>query len=324
MSKKSLMKIALVCVALALISVILYSGLQLLESTVFYREQNEWTGESKTIERDGVKYFPRQDITVVMVLGINRRGPVAPTPVNEGGAADMITLIIFDEKDQTYSLLSVNRDSMINIPVLDEKGNICGTYFGQAAFAHTYGTGMDDSSENTRKAVSNFLHGITIDHYVTLNMDVIAILNDAVGGVTVNVTDDFSAVDDTLKKGEQKLTGEQAVSFVQSRFHVGDELNTSRIRRQQEYMENFMPLLDEKMEKDSTFVLKTFEELSKYIVTDCSANVLSSLAERYGDYTQKENVTPAGENVVGEYMEFYVDEEKLDELVVRLFYAPKA
>lgn len=323
MSKNSMMKVLLICIVLVLISVILYSGLQLLESTVLYQEQNDWEGGSKTIERDGVKYFPRQDITVVMILGINRRGPVEPTPLHEGGAADMITLVIFDEQDETYSILSVNRDSMIDIPMLDEKGNIEGTYFGQAAFAHTYGTGMSDSSENTRKAISNFLHNITIDHYVTLNMDAISILNDAVGGVTVNVTDDFSAVDPTLKKGEQKLTGEQAVSFVQSRFHVGDELNTSRIRRQQEYMENFMPLLDEKMEKDSTFVLKTFEKLSQYIITDCSANVLSSMAERYGDYTQKENVTPEGENVVGEYMEFYVDEEKLDQLVVRLFYAPK-
>lgn len=323
MSKNSMMKVLLICIVLVLISVILYSGLQLLESTVLYQEQNDWEGGSKTIERDGVKYFPRQDITVVMILGINRRGPVEPTPLHEGGAADMITLVIFDEQDETYSILSVNRDSMIDIPMLDEKGNIEGTYFGQAAFAHTYGTGMADSSENTRKAISNFLHNITIDHYVTLNMDAISILNDAVGGVTVNVTDDFSAVDPSLKKGEQKLTGEQAVSFVQSRFHVGDELNTSRIRRQQEYMENFMPLLDEKMEKDSTFVLKTFEKLSQYIITDCSANVLSSMAERYGDYTQKENVTPEGENVVGEYMEFYVDEEKLDQLVVRLFYAPK-
>ena len=35
-------------------------------------------------------------------------------------------------------------------------------------------------------------------------------------------------------------------------------------------------------------------------------------------------VTPEGENVIGdEYYEFYPDEEKLDELIVRLFYAPK-
>jgi hypothetical protein len=35
-------------------------------------------------------------------------------------------------------------------------------------------------------------------------------------------------------------------------------------------------------------------------------------------------VSPEGENVLGEkYYEFHVDEEKLDELIVRLFYAPK-
>jgi hypothetical protein len=37
-----------------------------------------------------------------------------------------------------------------------------------------------------------------------------------------------------------------------------------------------------------------------------------------------EVITPEGENVRGEeYMEFYLDEEKFEELTLRLFYAPK-
>jgi hypothetical protein len=35
-------------------------------------------------------------------------------------------------------------------------------------------------------------------------------------------------------------------------------------------------------------------------------------------------LSPEGENRKGEvYMEYYVDEEKLDALILRLFYAPK-
>lgn len=324
MRRKSLIKIAFVCIALLLVMIILYSGLQILESTVLYLEPERWVADSKTIERDGVKYFPRQDITVVMILGINRNGQVEPMPFNEGGAADMITLMIFDERDETYSLLSINRDSMIEIPVLTETGKIDGTYFGQAGYAHTYGTGMEDSCENTRMAISNFLYGIQIDHYVALSMDAIGILNDAVGGVTVTIEDDFTHIDPEMVKGKVKLTGKQAVTFVQSRMNVGDTLNLSRIRRQQEYMDAFVKLLDEQMTADSAFVVRTFEELSGYIVTDCSANVISGIADRYGHYTMKENVTPAGENKQGEYMEYYVDQQALDELVLRMFYAPKA
>ena len=41
-----------------------------------------------------------------------------------------------------------------------------------------------------------------IDYYFSMNMDAISILNDAVGGVTVEVTDDFSQVDATIGKGQ--------------------------------------------------------------------------------------------------------------------------
>jgi hypothetical protein len=48
------------------------------------------------------------------------------------------------------------------------------------------------------------------------------------------------------------------------------------------------------------------------------------MMDRYSDYEIVEIVSPEGENVLGEkYYEFYVDEVKLDELILRLFYAPK-
>jgi len=323
MRRKVMTKVLLVCTALLLVLVILYSGLRILESTVLYMEPERWVTDRKTIEWNGTKFFPRQDIMVIMLLGINRTGPVAPSAFNEGGAADMITLMIFDEKEESYSLLSINRDSMIDIPILLENGKIDGTYHGQAGYAHTYGTGMQDSCENMKRAISNFLHGIQIDYYVALNMDAISLLNDAVGGVVVTIEDDFTNIDPQMQKGVRKLNGEQAVKFVQSRMNVGDELNVSRIRRQQQYMGAFTNRLHERLKEDATFVVRMFEELSRNVVTDCSANAISGIVERYGDYSFVENVTPDGENKVGQYMEFYVDEQALDELVIRMFYAPK-
>jgi len=64
--------------------------------------------------------------------------------------------------------------------------------------------------------------------------------------------------------------------------------------------------------------------MEAYIVTDSSATVISSLMERCSDYTLKEIVIPEGENVLTEeYYEFYVNEETLEDLTLRLFYAPK-
>ena len=312
-------------VILLLMLVMLYSGLQILESTVLHKGSGETQVASKTIQRDGVAYFPRQDITVVMVLGIDREGPVADSGTyNNRGASDLDILLVFDELQQTCSVLHLNRDTMLTMPVLGVGGRQAGTWYGQLALAHTYGSGLEDSCENVRRTISDFLYGIRIDYYVAMNMDAIPILNDAVGGVTVNITDDFSRVDPTLTKGQVTLMGDQAETFVRTRKDVGDQLNLSRIERHKEYLDGFVEAFREKQEADSEFVLDAYDPVAPYLVTDCSATVIHALVERYGDYEITEVISPQGENVMGEeYFEFHVDEEKLDELILRLFYAPK-
>ncbi len=319
-------KIASFCVILILLLVILYSGLQILESTVFYGGYEQEDGfVSKTITRDGVDYFPRQDITVVMALGIDELGPVTSSgSYRNTGEADAVILLILDQKDETYTILCLNRDMMVEMPAIGISGKQAGNFYGQLALSHTYGEGLEDSCENTRKAVSDFLNGIVIDHYISLNMDAIAVVNDAVGGVTVNVVDDFSNVDSSIPMGSVTLSGNQALTFVRSRVDVGNQLNITRMTRHEEYMQGLMEAMTAKMESSETFVIDLYDKVSAYMVTDCSVNVVSGLMERCADYTLKEIVSPEGNNVLGEdYYEFYADEEKLDELVLRLFYMPK-
>ena len=324
--KNHLADIAFLGVVLILVLVLLYSGLRVLESTVLRQPQQEQTAAtSKTLVRENVSYFPRQDITVVLVMGIDQYGPVADSEAyNNRGAADMVMLLVFDEKNEVCNVLHLNRDTMLEMPVLGLGGREAGTYYGQLALSHTYGSGLEDSCENVRKTVSNFLYGITIDHYVAMNMDAISILNDAVGGVTVHVTEDFSQVDPTIGMGTVTLKGEQAIHFVRTRKDVGDQLNLSRIDRQQEYIDGFVDSFRAKQEQDGEFIAQAYEDVSPYLVTDCTVNAISGMIDRYGDYSIGEVVSPEGRNVMGEqYFEFYVEEEKLDALILRMFYAPK-
>ena len=322
--REMIQKAVYACVILILLFVIGYSGLQILESTVLYPEQQtEPTTVSKTVLWDGVAYYPRQDITVIMILGIDENGPVRDSgSYNNTGEADMVTLVICDETNEQIRLLNLNRDTMMEIPVLGIGGRPAGTITGQLALAHTYGNGLEDSCENTRTAVSNFLNGIQIDYYISVNMDAIPILNDAVGGVRVTVTDDFSAIDPEIPMGEHVLAGNQAMTFVRSRKDLGDQLNVSRMKRQEAFLKAFLPALNEK--NSDSFVMSVYEQVAPYLVTDCSANLISSMLRRYGGYTLTDMVSPAGENVRGEqYYEFYPDEEQLDALMIELFYAPK-
>ena len=319
-------KIVYFCIILLLVLVMIFSGLQILESTVFRTgQETDKPSTSKTIVRDGVEYFPRQDITVLMVLGIDQLGDVEDSgSYNNSGLADVISLLIFDETNKELRILQLNRDTMLNVRTLGIGGKYAGDIFGQLALSHSYGSGLEDSCENTRATVSQFLYGLYIDYYISMNMDAIRVMTDAVGGVKVNVQDDFSAVDPSIQMGEMTLNGDQAINFVRTRKDVADQMNLSRMQRHREFMNGLLDGLQNSFNKNSSFALNLYDSISSYVVSDCSGNVISSFANRYGNYPLVEIVSPEGENVKGDvYMEFYVDEAALDELILRLFYAPK-
>lgn len=313
-------------ILLVFVLVIIYSGLQIMESTVLSKTEVPVQQTSgKTIVRNGVEYFPRQDVTVMMVLGIDQFGPVESSNYyRNSGSADSIMLLVFDENARDCTVLYINRDTMLNMDVLGVRGEYAGTNYGQIALSHTYGTGLEDSCVNVKNTIEKFMHGLTIDYYMAMNMDAIPALNDSVGGVTVNVVDDFSKVNPSIKMGELTLQGDQVIDYVRTRKDVGDQKNVTRMQRQREYVDGFLEKLLEKEHDDVNFIINVYEEIAPYIVTDCSVTTLSSMLERYSEFSIKEVLSPEGENVIGEeYYEFYVDEEKLDELIVELFYRAK-
>lgn len=314
------------CILLVLLLVMIYSGLRIMESTVLFQgDQDAGYETSKTITRNGVDYFPRQDVTVMMVLGIDQYGVVESSNYyRNNGSADSIMLLIFDETNEECTVLYVNRDTMLDMDVLGVKGDYAGTAYGQVALAHTYGTGLEDSCINVKNTLMNFIHGMTIDYYVAMNMDAIPILNDAVGGVTVNVVDDFSMVNPSITMGELTLRGDQVIDFVRTRKDVGDQTNVTRMERQKAYVAGFLERLYAKEHEDINFLINMYEDVAPYLVSDCPVSTLSNMLDRYVDYEIKEVVTPEGENLIADgHYEFHVDEEKFDELIVRLFYAPK-
>ena len=325
MQVKHTKKFLLLVLMLAFLALLIFSCTKLLENTVLDSDMGEVGFESKTVTVDGVDYFPRQDITTVLVMGIDRYGPVSDSEAyNNSGAADFNVLIIIDESADAVDLLYLNRDTMVEMPVLGVGGRQAGTYYGQLALAHTYGSGLEDSCENCRQTISDMLGGIQIDYYVSMNMDTISILNDAVGGVTVEVTEDFSHVDPTITMGTLTLDGQQAVNYVRTRKDVGDQLNLSRIDRQKDYINSFSSAFLAAYEADKNMAQKLYEEISPYLVTDLSVNVLNGMIEHYGDFKVNRVMTPTGDNVMGEtYFEFYAHEDALRELSLELFYAPK-
>lgn len=268
----------------------------------------------------GSVYAPKKQIQTYLFMGIDVSGPAVSKPGNyNGGQADAQFVIVIDEEDETWKLLRLNRDSMVDVPVLGLKGEVVGHEYQQLALAHAYGDGAKMSCVNTVNTVSALLLDQPIDGYVALNMDGIAILNDAVGGVTVMVTSDFTAVDPTLKEGELiTLRGEQAMTFVRSRANVDDQTNLARMERQRQYLEAMKPQLLEMRDED---IIQIYDVLSDYLVTDLGSKNFLELAEKLQTYKEAGEFTIEGNNeVIDGHMAYFLDEDSLRQVVVELFY----
>lgn len=277
------------------------------------------------IERDGVWYAPKENQETVLMIGLDKTEPIeASESYNNNAQADFLLLAIFDETKETTTILHINRDTMAEIPVLGVNGQLAGTMTGQLALSHTYGSGLQDSCMNTVNAVSDFLYGIKINHYVAMTMGAVPYINDLVGGVPVTVLDDFSGIDDSLVEGETiTLKSEQALHYVRNRAELEDSTNLNRMKRQQQYLMAAAQKI-ENLDEDFTISPEQLAQIAKYILSDCSIDTLSRMSEQFGTYKLQELQDIQGEAVQGEeYIEYYVDEDALAEQVLELFYEEK-
>lgn len=284
--------------------------------------------ERPMISYNGGWYALREDLETLLLLGVDKYEEELSdkTVYRNQQQTDFMMLLVMDKKQNSYTAIHLNRDTMAKIPILSVNGAFVGYENAQLTLAHTYGSGGADSCRNSVKAVSEFLYGINIDHYIALTMDAVAVLNDAVGGVTVTLEDDFSFLDPEMTAGETvTLKGNEALAYVRARGEMEDSSNLARMKRQQTYLYALYEALQSRAEADGSFLLETILEISEHMTSDCTIQELNDLAEltKNSEFLGIEN-TP-GEAVKGEkFMEFHADDNALSELVIRLFYEPTA
>lgn len=222
---------------------------------------------------------PKKNLETILVMGLdkNERSEMLEGYVNKT-QSDFLLLLVIDQENRSINSLHINRDTMTEITRLGVFGGATGKYTAQIALAHAYGSGGSDSALNAVKAVSNFLGGVKIDHYMTFTMDSVALVNDMVGGVTVFIEDDFSEMDPSLVQGQEiTLKGEQALHFVRGRTNVADGTNLNRMARQRQYMMGLYEKIMAAAAQDEAFPEKLLKKLADAFDTDLSVYQLDSL-----------------------------------------------
>lgn len=308
--------IALVVLGVAILMIRDYRSREALEDEV----QMDDEAGFETITYKGERYRYNTDLKTILFMGVDNTEEVE---VNEyagrGGQSDVLMLFILDTSKKTIQTLQISRDSMVEVDVYDMDGEQIAKEEAQIAIQYAYGDGAKKSCLLTKEKVSELLYGIPIQSFVSLNIDGIAAVSDAIGGIEVTVPEDYTMIDPSFEKGATVLLkGELAEKYVRYRDTSVTGSNNDRMERQRQVVEAAAVQIPERLKEDKNLYNKLLSDAKPYMVTDLSTGEVDKLAT-YDSAPNIERVP--GEVVAGEkHDEFHVDDEKLYDLLVKLFY----
>jgi LCP family protein required for cell wall assembly len=256
-------------------------------------------------------------------MGIDVDGPVTKAADSvSGGQSDAMFLLVCDGSNNKMSIIAINRNTMTDIEVYDEEGNLRGTYNLQICLQHAYGDGMRLSCIRSVDAVSHLFYDIPISGYVSMNLDGIPILNDSVGGVTLEVMQDLknTSMGVNLHKGETvTLNGDEAYVYLRSRDTDVFASANDRLERQEQYLGAFCKKAKLTI-SDSDAATDIYDSLEDYLVTSVDFTKLVDELMQY-ELDDSDIYSIKGETVQGKtFEEFHVDDEALYEMILNIFY----
>lgn len=154
---------------------------------------------------------------------------------DDEATTDTIMLVHLDVGRRTATLVSIPRDTWVDIPPHG---------FMKINAAYAFG-----GPRATARAVQTLLGGPPIDAIVAAQPEGAAVIVNALGGLDVNVDEDMDYDDNYgdlhihLKKGEQHLDGSQVAEFVRFRHDAASDFG--RVARQQQVVKLLLAQVSE-------------------------------------------------------------------------------
>lgn len=177
--------------------------------------------------------------------------------------ADTMILARIDPGNKIVTLVSIHRDTLVTIDGRDMKIN--------AAYAL-------GGASKVIEVISEFA-GVPISHYAEVDIDGLAAITDAIGGVEVNVPYEINDEEYTghLDAGVQTLNGEQALIFTRSR-HAYDNLGDGDRYRAANQRSFLAALANKLLSSSPTTMVAAINALADYVTTDLTVEQIAGLA----------------------------------------------
>ena len=275
--------------------------------------------EAGVVKYNGKSYRYNADMVCVMLMGIDGDKPSGSSGFGNASQSDVNMLAALDLRNNKITLISISRDSMCVMDVLDENGENSGTTTAQLALAHSFGDGGAVSCELVQSAVSRLFYDLPISAYASIYMDGVLKLINQLGGVTITINEPVLG----YAQGQQvTLYGQSAESFLRYREHTVDG-NNGRMQRQRQVMLALMQTALNKVRENPASIVELYNSVSSYVTTDIGISEMTYLATQAGGMQFDGDIRNVeGESVLGDYdhAEYIVDKNALYELVLDVFY----
>lgn len=204
----------------------------------------------------------------LLVMGVDEVLDAPPgSPEVFSGRTDTMLLTRFNPENGTITVLSIPRDSRVEIP---------GYGIDKVNAANVYG-----GPHLAVKTVSRTLNYVPVDRYIRINTGAFRALVDLVDGVEVNVPKRMYYTDYTqglfidLQPGLQTLNGEQAEGFVRFRYdEMGD---IGRAQRQQVLIKALQKKLSQPVML--TRLPQLYKVLQEYVDTDLTFGEIMAIGQ---------------------------------------------
>ena len=281
--------------------------------------------EGLFITYNGKEYRYNDDIINFLCLGIDKDIPIEEKrETGSEGLADAVLLVSIDVNAGQISLLAIPRETIVPVRVQDTGGNFVKNENKQITLQYAYGQTAEDSCELMVDAVSNLLFKVPIQRYCSINFQAVPTLNDAIGGVDVEVLEDVWGDHCTLYAGTtEHLDGYEALDYIQWRYEWAPETSMGRLERQKQYMMNYFNQAKTVVKDDPTLPVRVFRELDGNMCTNITVDDLTYLVPELLDISlDTDNIAmiPGEVTEAGEYEEYHVYEDELKDLVISRFY----
>lgn len=231
----------------------------------------------------------QKDPFSVLMLGVDERE-------GDRGRSDTMIVLTVNPNTNSIKMLSIPRDTRTEIIGHGTVDKI----------NHAYAFGQEEMAMNT---VENFLD-IPIDYYVRVNMDGFKDIVDAVGGISVNNTFNFSSDGYQFDEGLINLNGEEALSFVRMRY----EDPNGDFGRQQRQRQVIQGVVDKGASLSTlTKFDDIFEALGKNVKTNIAFDEMVDIQSNYkqaASNIEQLQVTGLGTKINGVYYLVVSDDEK--------------